>query len=124
MVATPEAFVVAPPPLGNVALAPLAGAVKVTATLLSGWSKTGVRVNCLCPGRVETPWVAQMLTKYPDEAAARREMAATQAMGRMGTPTEVAAAALFLVSDEASYMTGVALPVDGGWTAGMFPRKA
>ncbi len=87
-------------------------------------AKTGVRVNCLCPGRVETPWVAQMLTRYPDEAAARREMAATQAMGRMGTPTEVAAAALFLVSDEASYMTGVALPVDGGWTAGMFPRKA
>ncbi len=87
-------------------------------------AKTGVRVNCLCPGRVETPWVAQMLTKYPDEAAARREMAATQAMGRMGTPKEIAAAALFLVSDEASYLTGVALPVDGGWTAGMFPRKA
>lgn len=87
-------------------------------------AKTGVRVNCLCPGRVETPWVAQMLTKYPDEAAARREMAATQAMGRMGTPAEIASAALFLVSDEASYLTGVALPVDGGWTAGMFPRKA
>lgn len=87
-------------------------------------AKTGVRVNCLCPGRVETPWVAQMLTKYPDEAAARREMASTQAIGRMGTPEEVAAAALFLVSDEASYLTGVALPVDGGWTAGMFPRKA
>lgn len=87
-------------------------------------AQTGVRVNCLCPGRVETPWVAQMLTKYPDEAAARREMASTQAMGRMGTPTEVAAAALFLVSDEASYLTGVALPVDGGWTAGMFTRKS
>lgn len=87
-------------------------------------AKTGVRVNCLCPGRVETPWVAQMLTKYPDEAAARRDMSATQAMGRMGTPTEVAAAALYLASDEASFLTGVALPVDGGWTAGMFPHKA
>lgn len=87
-------------------------------------ARTGVRVNCLCPARVETPWVAQMLTKYPDEAAARREMAATQAVGRMGTPTEIAAAALFLVSDEAAFITGVALPVDGGWTAGMFPRAA
>ena len=73
---------------------------------------------------METPWVAQMLAKYPDEAAARREMSSTQAIGRMGTPQEVAAAALFLVSDEASYLTGVALPVDGGWTAGMFPRQA
>ena len=87
-------------------------------------AKTGVRVNCLCPGRVETSWVANMLTQYPDEAAARREMASSQAMGRMGTPTEIAAAALYLVSDEASFVTGVALPVDGGWSAGMFPRKA
>jgi len=86
-------------------------------------AQTGVRVNCLCPGRVETAWVGQMLSKYPDEAAARREMSATQAMGRMGTPTEVAAAALFLASDEAAFVTGVALPVDGGWTAGMFSRK-
>ena len=86
-------------------------------------AKTGVRVNCLCPGRIETPWVGNMLASYPDEAAARREMAATQAMGRMGTPEEIAAAALFLVSDEASFITGAALPVDGGWTAGMFSRK-
>ena len=87
-------------------------------------AKTGVRVNCLCPGRVETPWVGNMLAKYPDEAAARREMSSTQAMGRMGTPEEIAAAALFLVSDEAGFITGAALPVDGGWTAGMFPRGA
>ncbi len=86
-------------------------------------AKTGVRVNCLCPGRVETPWVGNMLAQYPDEAAARREMSATQAMGRMGTPDEIAAAGLFLVSDEASFITGAALPVDGGWTAGMFPRQ-
>ena len=86
-------------------------------------AKTGVRVNCLCPGRVETPWVGNMLAKYPDEAAARREMSSTQAMGRMGTPEEIAAAALFLVSDEAAFITGAALPVDGGWTAGMFPRS-
>jgi NAD(P)-dependent dehydrogenase (short-subunit alcohol dehydrogenase family) len=49
-------------------------------------------------------------------------MASTQAMGRMGQPQEIANAALFLASDAAAFITGVALPVDGGWTAGMFPK--
>jgi NAD(P)-dependent dehydrogenase (short-subunit alcohol dehydrogenase family) len=86
-------------------------------------ARTGVRVNCLCPGRVETPFVKSRLAEYPDPAAAYREMASTQAQGRMGQPAEIAAAALFLASDEASYVTGAALAVDGGWTAGMFPQK-
>lgn len=86
-------------------------------------ARSGVRINCLCPGRVETPWVRQRLAEYPDPEAARREMSLTQAQGRMGQPEEIAAAALFLASDEASYLTGVALPVDGGWTAGMFPQR-
>jgi 2-keto-3-deoxy-L-fuconate dehydrogenase len=86
-------------------------------------ARTGVRINCLCPGRVETPWVKQRLQEYPDPAAAYREMSLTQAQGRMGRPEEIAAAALFLASDEASYVTGVALPVDGGWMAGMFPQR-
>ncbi len=85
-------------------------------------AKSGVRINCLAPGRVETPFVQARLGEYPDPAAARREMSSTQAMGRMGTPEEVAMAALFLASDEASFITGAALPVDGGWMAGMFPK--
>jgi 2-keto-3-deoxy-L-fuconate dehydrogenase len=85
-------------------------------------AQTGVRVNCLCPGRVETPFVRARLQEYPDPAAAYREMSSTQAMGRMGKPEEIAAAALFLASDEASFVTGSALSVDGGWTAGMFDR--
>jgi len=75
----------------------------------------GVRINCICPGRVETPWVAARVREYPDPDKAYREMSATQAMGRMGTPDEIAAAALYLASDAASFVTGSALSIDGGW---------
>jgi NAD(P)-dependent dehydrogenase (short-subunit alcohol dehydrogenase family) len=78
----------------------------------------GVRVNCICPGRVETPFVSARLKEYPDPEAAYREMAATQAVGRMGKPGEIAAAVVYLVSDEAAFITGSALIVDGGWSAG------
>jgi NAD(P)-dependent dehydrogenase (short-subunit alcohol dehydrogenase family) len=76
---------------------------------------SGVRVNCICPGRVQTPFVAARLREYPDPEAAFREMSATQAIGRMGTPEEIAAAALYLASDEAAFVTGSALIIDGGW---------
>jgi NAD(P)-dependent dehydrogenase (short-subunit alcohol dehydrogenase family) len=75
----------------------------------------GVRVNCICPGRVKTPFVAARLQEYPDPERAYREMSATQAMGRMGTPEEIAAAAVYLASDDASFVTGSALMIDGGW---------
>jgi NAD(P)-dependent dehydrogenase (short-subunit alcohol dehydrogenase family) len=75
----------------------------------------GVRINCICPGRVETPWVSARVREYPDPERAYREMAATQAMGRMGKPEEIAAAALYLASDEASFVTGSAFAIDGGW---------
>ncbi len=81
---------------------------------------SGVRINCLCPGRVETPFVKARLAEYPDPEAAYREMSATQANGRMGQPKEIAAAALYLASDESSFVTGSALAIDGGWTAGKF----
>ena len=85
-------------------------------------AESGVRVNAICPGRVETPFVKARLAEYPDPEAAYREMASTQAVRRMGQPEEVANAALFLASDEAGFVTGSAMAVDGGWTAGMFPR--
>jgi NAD(P)-dependent dehydrogenase (short-subunit alcohol dehydrogenase family) len=75
----------------------------------------GIRINCICPGRVETPWVAARVREYPDPEAAYREMASTQAMGRMGRPDEIAAAALYLASDAASFVTGTAFAIDGGW---------
>jgi 2-keto-3-deoxy-L-fuconate dehydrogenase len=67
---------------------------------------------------VETPWVAQRLAEYPDPRKAYEEMAATQALRRMGKPEEIASAALYLASDESAFVTGSALVIDGGWTAG------
>jgi NAD(P)-dependent dehydrogenase (short-subunit alcohol dehydrogenase family) len=92
--------------------------VGLTKALALDHATDNVRVNCVCPGRVETPFVAARLAEYPDPEAAYREMAATQALGRMGTPGEIAAAVLYLASDEAAFVTGSALVIDGGWSAG------
>jgi 2-keto-3-deoxy-L-fuconate dehydrogenase len=89
--------------------------VGLTKSMALDHATAGVRVNCICPGRVETPWVAARVREYPDPKKAYRDMAATQAMGRMGTPREIAAAALYLASDAASFVTGTAFAIDGGW---------
>ena len=77
-----------------------------------------VRFNCICPGRVETPFVQARLKEYPDPEKAYEEMSATQALKRMGKPEEIAAAALYLAADESEFVTGSALIIDGGWSAG------
>jgi len=77
-----------------------------------------VRVNCICPARVETPFVAARLKEYPDPEKAYREMSATQPIGRMGRPEEIAAAAVYLASDAAAFVTGTSLIIDGGLSAG------
>jgi 2-keto-3-deoxy-L-fuconate dehydrogenase len=92
--------------------------VGLTKSMALDHATEGVRVNCICPGRVETPFVSARLKEYPDPEAAYREMAATQAVGRMGRPDEIAAAVVYLVSDEAAFITGSALIIDGGWSAG------
>jgi 2-keto-3-deoxy-L-fuconate dehydrogenase len=92
--------------------------VGLTKAMALDHAADGVRVNCLCPGRVETPFVQARLKEYADPAQAYREMSATQAIGRMGRPEEVAAAAHYLASDEAALVTGTALMADGGWSAG------
>lgn len=78
----------------------------------------GIRANAICPGRVETPFVKARLAEYPDPQKAYAEMAATQAVGRMATPEEIAAAVLYLASDEAAFVTGTALTIDGGFSVG------
>ena len=92
--------------------------VGMTKSLALDHAADGIRVNCVCPGRVETPFVTARLREYPDPEAAYREMCSTQALGRMGRPDEVAAGVLYLASDEAAFVTGTALMLDGGWSAG------
>ncbi len=92
--------------------------VGITKSMALDHALDGIRVNAICPGRVETPFVQARLKEYPDPAKAYREMASTQALGRMGKPAEIAAAALYLASDEAAFVTGTAFLIDGGWSAG------
>ena len=94
------------------------GVVGITKCMALDHATDGIRVNCICPGRVETPWVAQRVREYPDPEKAYREMAATQPVGRMGSPEEIAAAAVYLASDEAAFVTGSAFVIDGGFSAG------
>ena len=92
--------------------------VGLTKALALDHSYTGVRFNCICPGRVETPFVMARLKEYPDPEKAYRDMASTQLNGRMAKPEEVAAAALYLAADASEMVTGSALMLDGGWSAG------
>jgi NAD(P)-dependent dehydrogenase (short-subunit alcohol dehydrogenase family) len=92
--------------------------VGLTKALALDHSHTGVRFNCICPGRVETPFVLARLKEYPDPEKAYRDMASTQLNGRMAKPEEVAAAALYLAADASAMVTGSTLMLDGGWSAG------
>jgi NAD(P)-dependent dehydrogenase (short-subunit alcohol dehydrogenase family) len=92
--------------------------VGLTRAMALDHARDGIRINAICPGRVETPWVAERLKESPDPEKAYAQMCSTQPMGRMGRPEEIAAAALYLASDEAAFVTGVAFTPDGGWSAG------
>lgn len=102
------------------------GVVLLTQSLAMEWARQGIRVNCVCPGVVLTPMVERMLDRIMavagglDREDVLQRLAESHPMGRLGQAEEVARAILFLASDEASFITGAALPVDGGWAAG-FP---
>jgi 2-keto-3-deoxy-L-fuconate dehydrogenase len=89
--------------------------VGLTKSMALDHATSGIRVNCVCPGRVETPFVTARLREYADPAQAYQQMSSTQAVGRMGRPEEIAAAVLYLASDEAAFVTGSAFMIDGGW---------
>jgi 2-keto-3-deoxy-L-fuconate dehydrogenase len=78
-----------------------------------------LRVNAICPGTVQTPFVEGYLEKYHahEKDKVRTELNARQPMGRLGKPEEIASMVRYICSDEAEFMTGSLLPIDGGWTA-------
>ncbi len=94
------------------------GAVVMLAKALAlDYATKGIRVNALCPGIIDTPMLREFAESRPDPDAAWRSYERAQPMGRLGTAEECADAACWLVSGDASFITGVALPVDGGFTA-------
>ncbi len=89
------------------------GVAQLTRDMAVHFARDGVRVNALCPGFVFTP----LTRKLTDDPESLKLLLDKHPMGRLGQPAEIAAAALFLASDEASFITGACLPVDGGYTA-------
>ena len=94
-----------------------AGMVNLTQNTAIRYGEFNVRANCIAPGTVDTPIWAERKKVNPN---VMQELAAWYPLGRVGQPEDIASAALFLVSDAASWITGVVLPVDGGLTAGLF----
>lgn len=93
------------------------GVTMLTKAMALDHAREGIRVNCICPAITETELVREILSKTPDPDAARKARAESIPLGRLGTPEDVAHLALFLASDESSWLTGAALPLDGGLTA-------
>ncbi len=90
------------------------GVLGLTKSAALEYAPRGIRINAVCPGTIDTPMVADMLAKGELDMA---EAVRNQPIGRLGTADEVAAAVLWLCSPAASFIVGVALPVDGGYTA-------
>ena len=92
--------------------------VLLTYSLALEYAERGIRVNAVCPGPVATPALEIFWPQFDDPEAAKKEFVSSVPMKRMATPNEIAEAIMFLASDGAAYITGVALPVDGGQCAG------
>jgi 2-keto-3-deoxy-L-fuconate dehydrogenase len=94
-----------------------AAVIGLTRSIASDFVARGVRCNAICPGTVKTPSLEQrVLALGGDQEAAWRGFTDRQPMGRLGRPEEIAALALYLASDEASFTTGTIHVVDGGWS--------
>jgi NAD(P)-dependent dehydrogenase (short-subunit alcohol dehydrogenase family) len=94
------------------------GVSNLTRALALDWSAEGIRVNAVCPGVIDTPLTEAVVAEQEDRERYTREMEALHPIGRIGRPEEAAAAIFFLASEEASFITGANLAVDGGSTAG------
>ena len=93
-----------------------AGVIGLTKSIAADFVTKGIRCNAICPGTVDSPSLDQRLRDTGDYAAAKAAFIARQPIGRIGQPQEIAALVVYLGSDEASYTTGIAHVIDGGWS--------
>jgi NAD(P)-dependent dehydrogenase (short-subunit alcohol dehydrogenase family) len=91
------------------------GVVGLTKSAALEYAAQGIRVNAICPGVIHTPMIDRITGK---DKSVEKQYAAMEPIGRMGNPEEVAETVVWLCSDAASFITGIAMPVDGGYTAG------
>lgn len=89
-----------------------AGVIQLTRTVALEYASKNIRVNCICPGVIRTPMAQRVMGDRPEEVTVRMEP-----IGRLGTPEDIANAALFLASDESSFATGAPFIIDGGYVA-------
>ena len=107
MIAAPNRFVYG---------ATKAAVIGITKSVAADFVTQGIRCNAICPATVESPSLQARLEATGDAEAARRAFIARQPMGRIGAPSEIAALAVYLASDESAFVTGQAIAIDGGWT--------
>lgn len=93
-----------------------AAVIGLTKAIAADFVQQGIRCNALCPGTIYTPSLEERMAAGGDLDAARQAFIARQPMGRLGTPEEIAQAALYLACDDSSFMTGQAFVIDGGWS--------
>jgi NAD(P)-dependent dehydrogenase (short-subunit alcohol dehydrogenase family) len=92
------------------------GVIMLTKAMAVEYGTYGIRVNCICPGAIETPMMERELELEKNPEEAKKHFVSLHPIGRLGKPEEIAEAALFLASDRSSFITGSALVVDGGFT--------
>jgi 2-keto-3-deoxy-L-fuconate dehydrogenase len=93
-----------------------AAVIGLTKSVALDFVAKGIRANAICPGTVESPSLQDRMRATGDFDAARASFIARQPMGRLGTPEEIANLAVYLASDESSFVTGGTFVIDGGWT--------
>jgi NAD(P)-dependent dehydrogenase (short-subunit alcohol dehydrogenase family) len=96
-----------------------AGVLMLTKCMAVDGAVDGIRVNCVIPGYVETDMIRSYFGAQPDPGAARQQAIGLHPLGRLGTPDDIASACVHLCSDDASWVTGTSVTVDGGVTAGL-----
>ncbi len=110
-------------PMCAVYCATKAAIIGLTKAMAIDHGKDGIRVNCICPGYIDSGLAWGYFEAQPDPAAAREAAGKLHALWRIGKPEEVGRVAVFLASDEASFMTGSAVVVDGGFGSGLPPKE-